>query len=41
VVFLSFALIAGQMLLALSEASIGVGGGVLILGFSVLPPMQN
>lgn len=32
--FLSFALIAGQMLLALAEAYIGVGGGVLILGFS-------
>ena len=34
IMFLSFALIAGQMLLALSEAYIGVGGGVLILGFS-------
>jgi type IV secretion system protein TrbL len=34
IMFLSFALIAGQMLLALSEAYIGVGGGVLLLGFS-------
>jgi len=34
IMFLSFALIAGQMLLALSEAYIGLGGGVLILGFS-------
>lgn len=34
IMFLSFALIAGQMLLALSEAYVGVGGGVLILGFS-------
>jgi len=32
--FLSFALIAGQMLLALAEAYVGVGGGVLLLGFS-------
>ena len=32
--FLSFALIAGQMLLALCEAYVGVGGGVLLLGFS-------
>lgn len=34
IMFLSFALIAGQMLLALSEAYLGMGGGVLILGFS-------
>jgi type IV secretion system protein TrbL len=34
IMFLSFALIAGQMLLALSEAYISLGGGVLILGFS-------
>ena len=34
IMFLSFALIAGQMLLALSEAYLGIGGGVLILGFS-------
>ena len=34
IMFLSFALIAGQMLLALSEAYVGVGGGVLLLGFS-------
>ena len=32
IMFLSFALIAGQMLLALSEAYIGVGGGVLMIG---------
>src|SRR5216684_2015934 len=34
IMFLSFALIAGQMLLALSEAYVGIGGGVLLLGFS-------
>jgi len=34
IMFLSFALIAGQMLLALSEAYVGLGGGVLLLGFS-------
>ena len=34
IMFLSFALIAGQMLLALCEAYMGVGGGVLLLGFS-------
>jgi type IV secretion system protein TrbL len=34
IMFLSFALIAGQMLLALSKAYLGMGGGVLILGFS-------
>jgi type IV secretion system protein TrbL len=34
IMFLSFALIAGQMLLALCEAYVGVGGGVLLLGFS-------
>ena len=32
--FLSFALIAGQMLLALAEAYVGIGGGVLLIGFS-------
>lgn len=32
--FLSFVLIAGQMLLALSEAYVGLGGGVILLGFS-------
>jgi len=34
IMFLSFALIAGQMLLALCEAYVGAGGGVLLLGFS-------
>jgi type IV secretion system protein TrbL len=34
IMFLSFALIAGQMLLALSEAYVGLGGGVILLGFS-------
>jgi len=34
IMFLSFALIAGQMLLALCESYVGVGGGVLLLGFS-------
>jgi type IV secretion system protein TrbL len=34
IMFLSFALIAGQMLLAICEAYIGVGGGMLLLGFS-------
>ena len=34
IMFLSFALIAGQMLLALSEAYIGLGGSVIRLGFS-------
>ena len=34
IMFLSFALIAGQMLLALSEAYLGLGGGVVLLGFS-------
>lgn len=34
IMFLSFALIAGQMLLALSESYVGIGGGVLLLGFS-------
>ncbi len=32
--FLSFVLIAGQMLLVLSEAYVGLGGGVILLGFS-------
>jgi type IV secretion system protein TrbL len=34
IMFLSFALIAGQMVLAVSEAYVGIGGGVLLLGFS-------
>jgi len=34
IMFLSFALIAAQMLLALCEAYVGAGGGVLLLGFS-------
>ena len=34
IMFLSFALIAGQMLLALCEAYVGLGGGVILLGFS-------
>src|ERR1700730_14370247 len=34
IMFLSFALIAGQMILAICEAYIGLGGGVLLLGFS-------
>jgi type IV secretion system protein TrbL len=34
IMFLSFVLIAGQMLLALSEAYVGLGGGVVLLGFS-------
>ena len=34
IMFLSFALIAGQMLLALSEAYVGLGGGIILLGFS-------
>jgi len=34
IMFLSFALIASQMVLAVSEAYVGIGGGVLLLGFS-------
>jgi type IV secretion system protein TrbL len=34
IMFLSFALIAGQMLLALCEAYVGLGGGIVLLGFS-------
>ena len=34
IMFLSFALIAGQMLLALCEAYVGLGGGIILLGFS-------
>ena len=34
IMFLSFALIAGQMVLAVSEAYVGLGGGIVLLGFS-------